>query len=140
MSVGRRRQWRIAICYRIVTQQVCVNGGAVVAAADIHKGAITDRKRSAGGKWERRLYRPAASELFIGIDRNARSRVSAWGDDAGVIYRCSVEPDPVHVHVWSAAPTVGNRIVDLGNSRSRWEWGSASEYVEFPLINGAASS
>ena len=138
MAVARRRQRRISVCYWIVTQRVHVNGAAIVAAPNINKRAIADGKWSAGVKRQRRLYRPTGSQLFVVTDWNAGALISARGHDAGVIYRSSIEPQPVHVHVRPAAPTVGNRIVDLCGCDGRGEWSRASEQVEFPLVHCAA--
>jgi hypothetical protein len=115
-----------------------MDGGSIVPAADIHKRAIADRKGSARGKWQRRLYRPAGSQLFVVIDRDAGGVVSARSNDAAIVYRSSVEPQPGHVHRRPGAPTVGNRIVDLRSRDRRREGSRASEQVEFPLVHGAA--
>ena len=115
-----------------------MNGAAIVAATDIDKRSVADRKRSAGDKWQRGLDCPAGSQLFVVIDFNAWWVVTAGRHDAGVVYRSSVEPQPAHVHGRPGAPTVGNRIVDLRGGDGRGEWCSASEQVEFPLVHRAA--
>ena len=113
-----------------------MDGAAIVAAPDIHKRAIADGKGSAEVERQRRLYRPATSQLFVVVDRNAGRLISARGYDAGIVYVPAVEPQPVHVHVRPAAPTVGNRVVDLSDRKRAGE--PASEEVEFPLVHGAA--
>src|SRR5206468_10550553 len=119
-----------------VTQRAVVHGGAIIAAPDINKRSIADRKRPPRGKWHRGPYRPSASQLFVVIDRDARRLVPARGDDAGVIYCTSVEPQPVHVQVRPAAPAVRNRVVNLRDGPRGRE--PAPEEVEFPLVHGAA--
>ena len=136
MGIRCRRQRRIAICHGVVTQRLCVHATAIIAAADINKRSVADRKRPARGIRHRSLYRPSASQLFVVIDRDARRLVPARGDDARVIYCTSVEPQPVHIHVRPAAPAVRNRVVNLRDGLRGRE--PAAEEVEFPLVHGAA--
>src|SRR5437588_12358455 len=109
---------------------------AIVAASDIDNGAVADGKWSARVERQRGLHRPGGNQLFVVIDRAAWGLVSARGNDAGVIHRSPVEPQPVHVHGRPTAPTVGNWIVDLRGGSSGGK--SSSVEVEFPLVNGAA--
>ena len=115
-----------------------MHGGAIVAAADIHKCSVADRKRSARNKWQRSLDCPTGSQLLVVIDFNARWVVTARRHETSVVYGSSVEPHSAHIHGRPGAPTVSNRIVDLRGGDRRREWCSAPEEVEFPLIHRAA--
>src|SRR6266404_9954764 len=116
-----------------------MDSAAIIATADVDNGTIADCKRSAGCEGQRSLYRPAGSQLLVIVDWNAGRIVAARGYDAGVIQRGAVEPQPGHVHVRPAAPTVGNRVEDLRDRHGRWEH-RASKQVEFPLVHRAARS
>ena len=97
MSVGGWSQRRIGISQWVVTQQVRVDGDAVIAASDIKIRAVADRKRSAGRIRQRRPDRPGAATLFVDIARGAGRGVSARGNEAVVVYIPAVEPQPGHV-------------------------------------------
>jgi hypothetical protein len=116
-----------------------MDGGTIVATADIDNCSIANGKRSAGCERQRGLYRPAGSQLLVVVDRNAGRVVAARGYDAGVIQRGAVEPQPAHVHGWAGGPTVGNRVEDLRDRHGRWEH-RASKQIEFPLVHRAARS
>lgn len=136
MRVGRRRQRRVAVRYWVVTQRVCMDRAAIVTASDIDKCTVADRKGSAGGIRQRRLYRPASRELFVDIKRDAGRVITAGGYDAGVINRSSVEPQPGGVQRWPGGPSVGTWIVDLRDGERGRE--TASEQVQFALVHRAA--
>ena len=138
MRVGRRRQRRVAVSHRIITQRVGVDIGAIVATSDIHNGAIAHRKRSASIIRQRCLYRPTGSQLFVDISRKDGGVVSARSHNAAIVYCSSVEPHPGHVNVWSAAPSVAAGVVDLRDGGKRGKRSPASEQVDLPVEHRAA--
>src|SRR5262249_1098664 len=124
----------------IVTQRVCARGGAIVTASDIDKGAIADYKRSASRIRQRGLYRPGGRQLFVVIDRRTHDGVSPGRNDTSVTHRCTVEPQPNHIHRRPNAPSVGLWVVDLRFGDAYSEWSRAPEQVKFPLVHRTAWS
>ena len=114
-----------------------MSGGAIVAATDIDKGAIADRKRSERRIRERGSHQPEGSQLFVVSGRGAGIG-SARGNNARVIHRCPIEERLGHHHGRPAAPTVSHWVEDLRRGSQRGEWRSASEEIEFALVYRAA--
>ena len=139
MSVTRRRQRRIGVSYRVVTQQVGVHSAAIIAASDIVVGAIADAEWSARSIRQVQHVRPAGPVVqFIVVNRDARGIVAAWSIDAESTPCATIEPQPGHHHVGPSAPTIGNRVVNLCGRDGRGEWSRATEQVKFPLEHRAA--
>lgn len=112
--------------------------GAVVPATDVYKRAVADDKRATGIIRHRGPDDPAAAALFVDITRHAGSRVSPRGNDARVINRSSVKPQPGDVHVPANAPTVRDRIVDLRDRGCHRVGSSAAEQIQSPVQYRAA--
>src|SRR5437868_9164394 len=87
---------------------------------------------------QRCLYRPAGSQLFVVIDRGTRGIVSPGRNDTVIVNRCTVEPQPSHVHGRPSRPAVGIRVIDLRDGGSSWEWSPAPEQVKFTLVHRTA--
>ena len=139
MAVRRRRQRRVGVSYRVVTQRVRVHSAAIIAASDIEVGAIADAEWSARSKRQVQHVRPAGPIVqFIVVNRDARGRVAAGCNDAESTPGATIEPQPGHQHAGPSAPTIRNRVVNLCGRGGRGEWSPATEQVEFPLEHGAA--
>ena len=138
MGVGGKSQRRIGVRYGIVTQRVCASGAAIVTASDIDKRAIADDKRSGSRIRQRGLYRPGGRQLFVVSDRRTNDGVSPGRNDTCVTNRCTVEPQPSHIHGRSSGPSVGIRVVDLRFGDAYSEWSPAPEQVKFPLVDRTA--
>src|SRR4029434_10727934 len=72
------------------------------------------------------------------IDRGIRDGVSPGRSDTGVTNRCTVEPQPSHIHGRPSRPAVGIWVVDWRDGGSYWEWSRAPEQVKFPLVHRTA--
>src|SRR5439155_14210613 len=57
------------------------------------------------------LWTLTSCQFLVGVDW--MGSVAARCDDAGGVHRCPVQPQPGHVQVRAAAPTVAYGVVDL---------------------------
>src|SRR4029077_10906681 len=56
----------------------------------------------------------------------------ARGENTGIVESPAIEPHLSRNHIWTTAPAIGRRVVDLRDGCGCRERSTATEHVEFP--------